>query len=105
MEMASEATGIPPGTLKNATRELAPQPIRLARVYELLRALNQSGFEQLTIDDILVGGADGGVPDEPPSKTQEKETNTGPGRDGSGGTGTGKGGSKSGPKRPSGAAA
>jgi hypothetical protein len=103
IEMAGERSGIPHGTLKNNTREPNPQPISLLRAYDLLRALNQPGYRQLTIEDILSSGGDG-VPDEPPSKEQEQETNTGPGRDGGSGTGPGKG-RKTAPKRFDGAAA
>lgn len=42
---------------------------------------------------------------EPPSRKQEKEGNTAPGRDGGGGTSPGKSGEKSGPKRVRGQAA
>lgn len=47
--------------------------------------------------ETLVAGSGEGVPDEPPSKEQERETNTGPGRDGGSGTSPGKG--SKGPKR------
>lgn len=97
IELAGERSGIPAGTLKNNTRDPNPQPISLIRAYELLRALNQPGFEPLTIDDILAGRNDG-VPDDPPSKEQEQETNTGPGRDGGSGTNPGRPG-KTAPKR------
>lgn len=66
---------------------------RAARLYRV-------AYEELVVLD----GSGEGVPDDPPSKEQEQETNTGPGRDGSGGTGPGKGG-RSGPKRVKGVAA
>lgn len=55
----SEATGIPEGTLKNATREHDPQPVSLRRVYRLIDALD------LPLGELVAASSDG-VPDSPP---------------------------------------
>lgn len=61
LAMLSRETGIPEGTLKNATRDRDPQPVNLRRVYRVRAAL------ALPLAEIIAAGNDG-VPDEPPKQ-------------------------------------
>lgn len=97
MEVTGQASGIPPGTLKNVTRPQNPDPVSLKRAYDLLRALNQPGLEPLTIEDILAPQNEDEVTGGGQTEGQKQETNTGPKRRENGKSGTGP--------KPTGAAA
>lgn len=80
---AAERLGISPNYLRNIENGHAQPGLDLQ-----LRAASVYGRSRRW----LMSGSGEGVPDEPPSKDQEPERNTGPGRDGSGGTKPGGGG-------------
>lgn len=69
-------TGIPHGTLRNATRDRKPQGLSLTRVYGVARAL-RDGDDPLdqVVAEITAGKDDDGVPSTPPppKKPPKKE--------------------------------
>lgn len=90
--LASE-TGIPHGTLRNATRDREPQELSLPRIYEVSRVLARPGETPRQLVDELMTGRNDGVPSNPPS--QPKPPKKEPGRKDD----------PKGPKRATGAAA
>lgn len=92
-DQAAKILGIAGGALRSIELGIKPASLRLA--YRAAGLFQCDVTELLSTDD---------VPDNPPSKEQDQETNTGPGRDGGSGTNPGKAG-KTGPKRLKGVAA
>lgn len=90
-EWLSDRTGIPVGTIHNATRDANPQNISLPRVYDLARHLCRAGEELQVVVAAITGGDDQKPkpeepkerprdPSSPPPRRNGKDNKRGPGR-------------------------
>lgn len=65
-------TGIPHGTLRNATRDQHPQELSLPRIYDVARALGDGQPLDDVVADLLAAKDDDGVPSNPPPQPKPK---------------------------------
>jgi lambda repressor-like predicted transcriptional regulator len=71
-QLAAE-TGIPHGTLRNATRDRHPQELSLPRIYDVARALGGDQPVDQVVADLMTAKDDDGVPSTPPPQPKPKK--------------------------------
>ena len=69
----SERTGIPVGTIHNATRETNPQPVSLTRVFDLASHLSRAGEDVRDVVAAITAGEDQPKPEPQPEPQRERE--------------------------------
>lgn len=72
-EWLEKMSGIPVGTLHNATRDNSPQGVSLTRVYDLAKCLRRPGEELPAVVSAILAGGEEGKPEPKPEPKPERQ--------------------------------